>query len=220
MPLIILNFHGIGPIRRNLDSGECNCWLEQDAFEEVLEVVRGQEDVRLTFDDGNVSDFEIALPALLRRRMRAAFFLCSGRLDQPGFLSCKHVRELLSSGMQIGSHGVAHRSWRKMNPEQLSIELEGSRRVLEEICGTSVDIAACPFGAYDRRVLKRLRKAGYQKVYTSDGGIASEKQWLRARTTVTRSMPLEKLERLVRYRSTFWEQLSIDFRKIIKRLRS
>ena len=216
---IILNFHGVGLVPRNIDEGERNCWLEQDSFEAVLDLAREQSHVQLTFDDGNASDVEIVLPALLRRGMRAAFFLCSGRLDQPGFLSRKQVRELLSNGMPIGSHGVAHRSWRKLNPEQLSIELEGSRRVLETVCGIPVDTAACPFGAYDRTVLSGLRRAGYRSVFTSDGGASSENQWLRARTTVTRSMPSEKIQSLVRFGSTFWKQCSIDFRKLLKRLR-
>ena len=93
--LIILNFHGVGPISPNIGDGERNWWLEQNTFEAVLDLAREESHVQLTFDDGNASDFEIALPALLRRGMRAAFFLCSGRLDQPGFLSRKQVRELL-----------------------------------------------------------------------------------------------------------------------------
>ena len=217
--MIILNFHGVGPALRPIDAGERNCWLEQEDFEAALDLAKGQAHAQLTFDDGNASDVEIALPALLRRGLRATFFICSSRLDQPTFLSRAHVRELRARGMDIGSHGAAHISWRGLPADKLVEELDGSRRVLEEACGAPVGAAACPFGAYDRTVLSGLRRAGYQHVYTSDGGRASESQWLRARTTVTRSMDPDAVRRLVQHGPSFREQASINLRKFIKRIR-
>jgi peptidoglycan/xylan/chitin deacetylase (PgdA/CDA1 family) len=217
--LIILNFHGVGPVPRDIDDAERDCWLDQDAFEAMLDLAREQARVQLTFDDGNVSDVEIALPALLQRNLSATFFICSGRLDQPTFLSRSQVRDLRAHGMGIGSHGIDHVSWRKLSAPRLADELEGSRRVLETVCGSPVDTAACPFGEYDRTVLNGLRRAGYRLAYTSDEGAAAGHQWLRSRTTVTRSMKLGDVQRLVRQGSGPWEQLGIDVRKLCKRLR-
>jgi peptidoglycan/xylan/chitin deacetylase (PgdA/CDA1 family) len=220
MGLVILNFHGVGPIPREIDGGERNCWLDQDTFDAVLDLAQGQSQVRLTFDDGNASDAEVVLPALLRRGLSATFFICSGRLDQSTFLSQVQVRELQAHGMGIGSHGITHLSWRQLSPELLWDELAGSRQVLERVCGRPVDTAACPFGDYDRTVLKGLRRAGYHVVYTSDGGASAENHWLRARTTVTQSMPLGDVQRLVRQGGPgAWKQSLIDVRKFIKRLR-
>lgn len=219
MSLVILNFHGVGPVLRSIEGGELSRWLDPDFFEAVLDLAQGQSRVRLTFDDGNASDVEIVLPALLRRGLRAAFFICSGRLDQPTFLNRAQVQELQSQGMQIGSHGVAHIPWRHLSPGLLREELEGSRRVLEEVCGVPVDTAACPFGSYDRRVLSGLRRAGYRFVYTSDGGVSSGKNWLQPRTTITRSLTLSEIQRLVLHGPGLLEQLSISCRTLCKRLR-
>ena len=216
---IILNFHGVGPVMRSIDDGERNCWLEKDTFEAVLDLVQGKRHVRLTFDDGNISDVEIALPALLRRGLRASFFICSGRLDQPSFLTPAQVCELQARGMSIGSHGVAHISWRHLSLSRLQDELESSRRVLEKVCGTAINAAACPFGAYDRAVLSGLRRAGYRYAYTSDGGASVENHWLQARTTVTRSTTLDHLELLLQRGFATWNQVLIDIRKLIKRFR-
>jgi len=216
---IILNFHGVGPVLRNIDAGERSRWLDRDFFEAILDIAKGQSHVRLTFDDGNASDVEIALPALMRRGLKAAFFVCSGRLDQPTFLTRAQVRELQSHGMRIGSHGAAHVSWRHLPPSLLREELAGSRQVLEGVCGVPVDSAACPFGAYDFRVLRALRLAGYRVVYTSDGGTATESQWLRPRTSVTRSMSLADVQHLVWHGFAPVEQLLIDVRRLLKRLR-
>lgn len=219
MPSVILNFHGVGPLLRSADDGERHCWLDQNHFEAVLDVARDHSSVRLTVDDGNASDFEYILPALLRRGLKATFFVCAGRLDQPGFLGGEQVRELRRHGMGIGSHGVAHIPWRKLPPPLLQTELESSRQVLESVCETSIESAACPFGSYDRTVLEGLRQAGYRCVYTSDGGASDLNEWIQARTTVTRSMPPETIESLVRHGVGALKQRSIDARKLWKRLR-
>jgi peptidoglycan/xylan/chitin deacetylase (PgdA/CDA1 family) len=219
MSQFILNFHGIGPVPRNLDDGERNCWLDRDFFEAVLELLPGAPHVRLTFDDGNSSDCEIVLPSLLRRGLQASFFICSDRLDQPAFLSRVQMRELQSRGMRIGSHGASHIPWRHLPADRLRKETVDSRHILEEVCGRAVDAAACPFGSYDRRVLRNLRQAGYRFVYTSDGGASAGSAWLQPRTTVTRSMTLPAVQRLVHEGLGIWEQRAIDVRRLLKRLR-
>jgi peptidoglycan/xylan/chitin deacetylase (PgdA/CDA1 family) len=216
---VILNFHGVGPIPRSLEDAERNCWLEEDFFAAVLDLVRTSENVKLTFDDGNASDFEIVLPHLRRRGLPATFFVCSDRLDQPTFLSRAHVRQLRAEGRDVGSHGAEHLSWRNLSSGRLAVELENSRRVLDEVCRAPIDSAACPFGAYDRTVIHGLRRAGYNRVYTSDGGIAVAGGWLQARNTVTRSMTLDQVSRLIRLKSGGVAQGLINFRKLIKRLR-
>ena len=159
-PLTILNFHGVGPVTRSIDEGERDCWLDRDHFESVLDALAGFPQVQLTVDDGNASDVECILPALVERHLTASFFVCSGWLDLPTFLSRSQVLELQTVGMKIGSHGVAHRPWRGLSPSDLAVELAGSRRVLEDLCQVPVVTAACPFGSYDRRVLGALRNTG------------------------------------------------------------
>ena len=217
MSLTIFNFHGVGPVPREIDAGELDCWLEQDNFEAVLDLVRNRSDIRLTVDDGNLSDVEFILPSLLRRGLTAEFFICSARLDQPTFLTRAQVLELQSRGMTIGSHGSVHRPWRNLSPAQRSEEFGGSRAILEKLCGVKIDTAACPFGAYDRVALRELRHAGYRKVYTSDEGCTRESNWLCARTTVKRSTPLSEIKELVEHGPHPVTQALIHARSFIKR---
>jgi peptidoglycan/xylan/chitin deacetylase (PgdA/CDA1 family) len=216
---LILNFHGVGPLSRDINNDERDCWLDRDFFEAVLDLVSRCPAVKLTVDDGNSSDCEIVLPSLLQRGLKAAFFICSARLDQPTFLNRTQVGEMQSQGMRIGSHGAAHRSWRNLSPDRLREEIVDSRRVLEGVCGAAVDIAACPFGSYDRRVLHRLRQAGYRSVYTSDGGASVEGAWLQPRLSVTRSMTLPAIQHLLHEGIGIWEQHAINVRGLLKRLR-
>ncbi|MDP3850166.1 MAG: polysaccharide deacetylase family protein [Luteolibacter sp.] len=215
----ILNFHGVGPVTRPLDQGELDCWLDSDFFEAVLDLVKKHPHVRMTVDDGNVSDFTHIVPALLRRGLSAVFFICSGRLDEPFFVSADQVREMLRAGMEIGSHGVAHVSWRDLSPRLLRDELEASRRDLGQVCGVPVVEAACPFGAYDRRVLKELRRAGYHLVFTSDGGRATQDAWIQPRTTVTRLMSLKDVEKLIVEEPRWLKRMSFRAKRFCKSIR-
>jgi peptidoglycan/xylan/chitin deacetylase (PgdA/CDA1 family) len=72
-----LCFHGIGVPGRELEPGEENNWVEAAQFEELLDVIVRFPSVRISFDDGNSSDAELALPALRRRNLTATFFVLS-----------------------------------------------------------------------------------------------------------------------------------------------
>src|SRR5919201_5035196 len=116
-------FHGVGKPTRELEPGEAGYWISEDQFNRILDEVVTWPAVRLSFDDGNASDVEIALPALLERGLCADFFALAGRLDMPGALDPDGVRELHRNGMRIGPHGMRHRSWRGMDADTSHDEL-------------------------------------------------------------------------------------------------
>ena len=181
-----LTFHGLGEPAGTEDEGEERFWLDLDSFASVLDSVSDRPDVRITFDDGNASDVVHALPALRRRGLRATFFVVAGRLGAPGFLDETGIRTLVDGGMSIGCHGMSHRPWRELNDEALHEELFVARRALEAIVGGPVAEAACPFGSYDRRVLRFLRRYDYERVYTSDRGVTRPDAWLQPRNSLER----------------------------------
>ncbi len=187
---INFTFHGIGPQERFLEPGEGTVWVSTERFRSVLDAVKGRPDVRITFDDGNRSDVEIALPALLERGMTATFFVVAGRLGSDAFLTAEDLRALAAAGMRIGSHGMHHRPWREADLQE---EVVTAKAVLEDALGQPITEAACPFGSYDRRVLKALKRAGYARVYTSDRGSAAPGEWLQARTSITEAGDVRSL---------------------------
>src|SRR4051812_25578445 len=109
---INLTFHGIGNPERPLEHGESDVWIRREQFLALLDSVEGRDDVRITFDDGNASDVEHALPALQARGLKATFFVVAGRLGEPRFLDAADVKALAAAGMTIGCHGMRHRPWR------------------------------------------------------------------------------------------------------------
>ena len=197
----ILNFcfHGIGTPRRVLEPDESLYWLEPEQFEEFLEVIDKNPSVRITFDDGNASDVEYALPALRKRNLIAAFFIISGRLDQPGSLTRAQVQSLVQAGMTVGSHGRRHVPWRSIGDQELHDELVDAADVIAKASGQQVRQVACPFGSYDRRVLGAIRECGFTRVYTVDGGSANRDAWLQTRYTVQASDTPADIEHRVRF---------------------
>lgn len=190
-----LCFHGIGIPGRELEPDEENFWIEPAQFEEILDVIVRYPSVHITFDDGNMSDMELAFPELKRRKLTATFFVLAGRLGQPGSLAAADVRGLASAGMTIGSHGMRHRPWRAASAPELHEELTGAQEVIARASGQSVCEVACPFGSYDRRVLSAIRRCGFSRVYTVDGGPARSDAWLQSRYTVRTDDTAADIER-------------------------
>lgn len=182
---LILTFHGLGDPPPSVQGSERTVWVDRDLFVATVdEAARQREAVSITFDDGNRSDVEIAVPELERRKLEAIFFIVADRLGQPGYLDAGDLREMARAGMRIGSHGLEHRSWRTLDDDLLETHLREARSIIEDAAGVPVTAASCPFGEYDRRVLRHLRETGHERVYTSDGGPAKPGAWLQARNTI------------------------------------
>jgi peptidoglycan/xylan/chitin deacetylase (PgdA/CDA1 family) len=189
---IILNFHGIGDPPSGTERGELSYWWDRQHFLQAIDKIAQEAKdcssaVHLTFDDGNASDFEIALPALLERKMTATFFVCAGRVGTRGYLDASRLRYLLNAGMRVGSHGMHHVDWRKLGDAELRTEISDARDKLQDICGSRIDQVSIPFGSYDRRVLTKLKSEPFRHVYTSGRGLALSEAWLKPRNTLDRS---------------------------------
>ncbi len=182
--MLTLCFHGVGTPQRSLEPDEEQYWVGVRQFSQLLSAVGEHPAIRLTFDDGNASDVTCALPALLRCDLRASFFVVAGRLDQAGSLSSEQVRELAEAGMTVGSHGMTHRPWRSLTDDQLRVELADAAEMIASVSGRPVREIACPFGSYDRRVLGAIRRHGFTRVYSVDGGRSPGTAWLQSRHTI------------------------------------
>jgi peptidoglycan/xylan/chitin deacetylase (PgdA/CDA1 family) len=216
---INLTFHGIGEPRRELEPGEEDAWVDHETFLAVLDAAAERSDVRITVDDGNESDVEHALCALRDRGLTATFFIVAGRIGTPGFLSEDDIHTLASAGMTIGCHGMEHLPWRTLDNGRLHAEHVDARRRLEAIVQRPVDTAACPFGSYDRRVLRALRNSSYREVYTSDGGSARAHQWLQARNTVGSTDSGDLLDRIDFRERRRGDILTARAKRVVKRWR-
>jgi peptidoglycan/xylan/chitin deacetylase (PgdA/CDA1 family) len=188
---LILNFHGVGEPPSGTEDADRTYWCDEAPFLSTLDAVVASKQtskipIKITFDDGNISDVTFALPALKARGLKASFFVCAGRVGLNGYLCADAIKELLKAGMSIGSHGMHHRDWRQLGSTELYQEVVEAKLILEGVCGCEITEVAIPFGSYDRRILTELRVAGYRRVYNSNGGLARRDSWLKTRNTLDR----------------------------------
>ncbi len=196
----IVNFHGVGRPRRDLAPGEAPFWIATDLFRRLLDRIAEHPQrhrLRITFDDSNASDLEIALPELLARGLSASFFVLTGRLGQQGSLGPADVAELRGCGMRIGSHGAGHSDLTTLGPQGLADELAQSKAALEAICRAPVSGFAIPFGRYNRRVLRMIRQAGFERAFSSDGGDALDGSFLQPRRSIRGDMQGSDIDRIL-----------------------
>jgi len=167
-----------------------------------LDDAPGTRRVVITFDDGDLSNIEVALPLLRERRMRAEFFITSDFIDAQGMLSSADVRALAAAGMGIGSHGQTHRFLEDLPADAMTDELRASRQRLEHLCGHPVRSLALPGGRGGIRERRVAQALGFRHLLGSvpgpnvgrrDGG------WLQ-RLAVTRGMNEDDVARLVQWR--------------------
>jgi peptidoglycan/xylan/chitin deacetylase (PgdA/CDA1 family) len=180
-------FHGVGVPGQGIEPDAEQYFISRDLFLALLDELLKHTSVDLTFDDGYASDVDIALPALQERGLSASYFPLAGQLSAPGHVDAAGVRALAAAGMNVGSHGMRHRSWRGLDAESSAEELSIARSVIAKAAGKPVTGAACPFGAYDRRVLAALRRHGYSRVFTSDRRRARRGDWLQPRYSIRRN---------------------------------
>jgi peptidoglycan/xylan/chitin deacetylase (PgdA/CDA1 family) len=218
-PRINLCFHGIGTPARELEPGEDPYWITPDLFGEILDYASTRPGVELSFDDGNASDVEVALPALRTRGLVASFFPLAARIGQPGSVDASGVRMLRADGMIIGSHGMHHQRWRGLGADALDEELVSARSVIAEAAGVSVTTAACPLGSYDRRVISRLRTLKYTRVFTSDRAVAKSSAWLQPRFSIRRDDTIDDVRALVEVPVGSISQFKSSLRMTAKRWR-
>jgi peptidoglycan/xylan/chitin deacetylase (PgdA/CDA1 family) len=108
----------------------------------------------ITFDDGDPSVAELALPLLTSLDVPGTAFVSTAeerRLD---------LRPLLAAGWEIGSHGHRHVALTSLAATELERELRESREAIAAECEGCTSIAY-PYSAVDNLVVDAARGAGF-----------------------------------------------------------
>lgn len=146
-------------------------WLRQQSYLAVKvgdQLPAGQKGVILTFDDGEMNNYAVAVPILKLHGFRAYFFVTPERVGRSGYMDWPQLREMLNDGMMIGAHGLTHAVLPPMNDQDLRRELQEAKRILEARLIVTIDTLSIPRGFYDDRVVKFAAEAGYQYIFVSD----------------------------------------------------
>jgi len=172
--------------------------------------------VSVTFDDGHFSNFELALPALEKHSIKAAFFVVASFISsRADFMTWAQLREMAALGYAVESHSWSHPLLTHCSDERLLEELLRSRQEIEQRLGKQVEALAVPGGRWDLRVLQAAKRAGYRRVFVSDpwqaprelGGVE-----LSGRLTIKNQMKAGRLESLIKEKGSYPQLFRAQYR--------
>ncbi|OIQ00519.1 hypothetical protein AUK40_00140 [Candidatus Wirthbacteria bacterium CG2_30_54_11] len=139
-------------------------------FADVLDGTVPPKAVMLTFDDGYDDFYTSAYPELEKRGMMAVLYLIGDRLGTGGYLTTSQVKEMVSHGIEVGSHTMSHPDLRDLENERLRREIEDSKSFLQDGLGTTVWSFCYPSGRYNDTVTAEVQEAGYRFAVTTHNG--------------------------------------------------
>lgn len=141
--------------------------------------------LHVTFDDG-LRNIRGAIAVLASLRVPATVFVCPdfaddgrpfnvGRLARLGAeheratMDWDELRELVTLGVEVGSHTNSHPRLTELSDSELRDELRGSKERLEDELVRTCSFLAYPFGVQDARVRAAARAAGYTAAFGAPG---------------------------------------------------
>ena len=85
--------------------------------------------------------------------------LSTAEFSKELYMSVNEVRELITKGMYVGSHGSMHYWLNKISPEEQEKDIKQSLKFLESVGAPTKDWVMCyPYGAYNNSTLSLLKK--------------------------------------------------------------
>ena len=130
-----------------------------------------EKPIVLTFDDGYGGHYEYVYPLLKKYSYPAVFSVYTlnmGKDTGRTHVSWEQLKEMAADPLvTIASHSVTHpKDLRLLSDEQLKMEIEQSKQILEAQLGIDIRYFTYPEGKYDQRVAKFVEKAGYLSALT------------------------------------------------------
>lgn len=180
---VVLMYHALHPDNdtSSIDLEDQPYAVSESTFREHLAMLKdysvgllnpdsteAQPDVVITFDDGHISNLEIALPILKEHGMSAYFFVTTDFVESREFFCRPHqLKEFVDAGMVVGSHGVSHRFMADLSLEESKRELDHSKERLQSWLDGEVLSISYPGGRYTASTMELARESGYRQIFDS-----------------------------------------------------
>ena len=186
---IALVLHKINRFKKNNHTNFEDISLE--FFENLLDLsIKFEQKLKrkykyiFTFDDGNLSDYQLAMPLIIKKKIRSIFFICPDLIGKSDYLTWSMVKEMHNYGIIIGSHSFSHKRLTLLKDDEVRFELIRSKRIIEDSIGDIVENFACPFGLYNAFTQKEAKNVGYRNFFVSNHGIYKQDNFVKPRNSI------------------------------------
>ncbi len=131
-----------------------------------------EKPIVLTFDDGYAGHYSYVYPLLKKYGYPALFAIYTAKVGKHmgrSSLTWEQLREMAKDPLiTISSHSVNHKPMAGMSADQLRIETQESKRILESELGIPIRYFTYPEGRYDAQAIDAVEQAGYNAALTMD----------------------------------------------------
>ena len=199
-------------------------WLKESGYQglSVSEASSYPQErsVCITFDDGCETDLISAAPVLREFGFRGTFYLTSGFLGTPGYLSPEQVRQLDALGLEIGCHSMTHPYLSDLSDQELGREIVEAKIQIEDILAHSIEHFSCPGGRYDRHTLEIARRAGFRTVANSEfhANSASTNPYELGRVAVLRDLSIPEFGAICQGRGLWKKRAGVRARQSVQHI--
>ncbi len=109
--------------------------------------------VTLSYDDGFLNNYNLALPLHEKYGIPATFNIITSNITNSKFMNAEKILNCHHRGVEIASHSHNHVNLPNSTDEEIIFECAESKQILESIIGVGeVETIAIPFSQYDDRV--------------------------------------------------------------------
>jgi glycosyltransferase involved in cell wall biosynthesis len=137
--------------------------------------------VVITFDDGRKGVFTYAFPLLKNLSFHANIFVVpewvAGKIppseNYSEFMDWQNLRELVNAGFKIGSHSLSHKNLTTLRTEDLSLEINESKKIITKNLHCNVSDFSYPFGKTNAVTVDETNKY-YDVAVSMEDGFARE----------------------------------------------
>ena len=163
------------------------------SLEEYLELSDSSKSIALTFDDGFEDFYIYAFQVLQELSIPAIIFIPAGFIGHPAswdyagkcmHLNSAQIREISHAGIKVASHGFSHTDLTTISGRLLKMELDRSKKSLEDLTGKEVSFISYPFARFSGEVEGYAIKAGYRKGFSLSGSSRSPYSFTISRSAV------------------------------------
>jgi peptidoglycan/xylan/chitin deacetylase (PgdA/CDA1 family) len=148
------------------------------SFQKYRDIITGkasapEKPVLITFDDGFLNNYTIAMPILQKYDFPATFFIISNLIGAENRVSAAQIKEMHAKGFDIGNHALNHEFLPDYSYDQQYAILKEAKQKLEAAVGDKIYSFGIPYGALNTDTIGVLDRLDYEMAFSSYDGVSS-----------------------------------------------